>query len=99
MNLRKQQGLIEKLGLKGKKRIEIRKTIRIPVHYDVTKNKMDMLVRLTERITYSIRLIGELVSDVYTDTFINGDDNDLNSILTVGKSNDENNPYNIELVR
>ncbi len=74
-------GLIKKLGLENKKRIEIKKTIRIPVHYDVTKNKMDILNSLTARITYGIRLIGELVSDVYADAFINGDDNDLNSIL------------------
>ena len=75
------EGLIKRLELKDKKQIEIKKTIRIPVHYDVTKNKMDILIRLTERITYGIRLIGELVSDIYGDAFINGDDNDLNSIL------------------
>ncbi len=74
-------GLIKKLGMEDKKRIEIKKTIRIPVHYDITKNKMDILVRLTERITYGIRLIGELVSDVYADTFANGDDNDIDSVL------------------
>lgn len=73
--------LIEKLDLKGKKTIEVKKSIRIPVHYDVTKNKMDILVRLTERVTYGIRLIGELVSGVYADTFKNGDDDDINSIL------------------
>jgi len=78
---KKKEDLIEKLELKEKKQIDVKKTIRIPVHYDVTKNKMDILVRLTERITYGIRLIGELVSDVYADTFINGDDDDLNSIL------------------
>jgi hypothetical protein len=82
------EGLIKRLGLEGKKRIEIKKTIRIPVHYDVTKNKMDQLVRVTERLTYGIRLIGELVSDVYADTFANvknskilPDDNDIDSIL------------------
>ena len=78
---KEKEDLIEKSGLKGKKYIEVKKTIRIPVHYDVTKNKMDMLNRLTSRITYCIRSIGELVSDVYGDTLINGDDDDLNSIL------------------
>ncbi len=47
---------IDKLGLKGKKTIEVKKTIRIPVHYDTTTNKMDILNRLTARITYGIRL-------------------------------------------
>ncbi len=78
---KEKEDLIEKLGLKGKKRIEVKKTIRVPIHYDVTKNKMDMLNRLTSRITYGIRLIGELISDVYGDTLINGDDDDLNNIL------------------
>ena len=78
---KEKENLVEKLGLKNKKQIEIKKTIRIPIHYDVTKNKMDILVRLTERITYGIRLIGELISDVYADTFKNGDDDDINSIL------------------
>ena len=74
-------GLIKRLGLEGKKTIEVRKSIRIPVHYDVTKNKMDQLVRVTERLTYGIRLIGELVRDVYADTFLSGDDNDINNVL------------------
>ena len=78
---KEKEDLIEKLDLKGKKTIEIKKTIRIPVHHDVTKNKMDKFVRLTERITYGIRLIGELVSYVYADTFANGDDNDIKNVL------------------
>ncbi len=88
-------GLIKKLGMEDKKRIEIKKTIRIPVHYDVTKNKMDILVRLTERITYGIRLIGELVSDIYADAFINRDDDDLNSILKLSVIEDIVNNSNI----
>ncbi len=85
---KEKEDLIEKSRLKGKRYVEIKKTIRIPVHYDVTKNKMDILNRLTARITYGIRLIGELVSYVYGDTFINGnnsnmlsDDEDIKSIL------------------
>lgn len=78
---KEKEGLIEKLGLKEKKTIEIKKTVRIPIHYDATKNKMDILNRLSSRITYGIRLIGELVSDIYAETFISGDDNDINSIL------------------
>ena len=92
---KEKEGLIEKLELKGKKTIEVKKTIRIPIHYDVTKNKMDKLVRLTERITYGIRLIGELISDVYADTFANGDDNDLNSILKLSVIEDIVNNSNI----
>ena len=85
---KKKEDLIEKLELKGKKTIEIRKSIRIPVHHDVTKNKMDKLNKLTGRITYGIRLIGELVRDVYADTFANAknskmlsDDNDIDNVL------------------
>ncbi len=78
---KEKEELVEKLGLKGKKHIEVKKTIRIPVHYDTTKTKMDILNRLTTRITYGIRMIGELVSDVYGDALINGDDGDIDSIL------------------
>ena len=75
----KKEELVDRLGLneKGKKWMEIKKTIRIPIHYDTTKTKTDILDRLTARITYGIRLIGELVSDVYGDVLIN-DDNDDN---------------------
>jgi len=78
---KKKEDLIEELELKGKKTIEVRKSIRIPVHYDITKNKMDKLNKLTGRITYGIRLIGELVSDVYADIFMNGDDKDIDNVL------------------
>ena len=88
-------GLIKRLGLEEKKRIEIKKTIRIPVHYDVTKNKMDILNSLTARITYGIRLIGELVSDVYADTFMNGDDNDIDNVLKLKVIEDIVNNSNI----
>lgn len=64
---KEKEDLIEKLGLKGKRHIEIKKTIRIPVHYDVTKNKMDILNRLTARITYGIKLISEVVYDIVKD--------------------------------
>jgi hypothetical protein len=64
---KEKEDLTEKLGLKGKKTIEVKKTIRIPVHYDVTKNKMDILNRLTARITYGIRLISEVVYDLVKD--------------------------------
>lgn len=72
---KKKEDLIEKLELKEKRYIEIRKTIRIPVHYDVTKNKMDILNRLTARITYGIRLISEVVYDLVKD--VEGTDEEL----------------------
>jgi putative transposase len=42
--------------------MEVRKTVRIPVHHGTTKSKMDRLNRLTARLTYGISLINELVS-------------------------------------
>ena len=42
--------------------MEVRKTVRIPVHYGTTKSKMDRLGRLTARLTYCISLINELVT-------------------------------------
>ena len=64
---KEKEDLVDKLGLKGKKTIEVKKTIRIPIHYDVTKNKMDILNSLTARITYGIRLISEVVYDLVKD--------------------------------
>jgi putative transposase len=72
---KEKEDLTEKLGLKGKKFIEVKKTIRIPVHYDVTKNKMDILNNLTARITYGIRLISEVVYDLVKD--VEGTDAEL----------------------
>ncbi len=72
---KEKEGLIEKLDLKGKKTIEVKKTIRIPIHYDVTKNKMDILNNLTARITYGIRLISEIVYDLVKD--VEGTDEEL----------------------
>ncbi|AFC99292.1 Transposase [Methanocella conradii HZ254] len=40
----------------------VRKTVRIPVHYETTKSKLDRLGRLTARLTYCISLINGLVS-------------------------------------
>ncbi|WP_237705901.1 transposase [Methanocella conradii] len=40
----------------------VRKTVRIPVHYETTKSKVDRLGRLTARLTYCISLINGLVS-------------------------------------
>lgn len=41
----------------------VQKTLKIPVHYDTTKRKRDILDRLTARITYGIRLISELIDE------------------------------------
>jgi hypothetical protein len=72
---KEKEDLIEKLELKDKKRIEIKKTIRIPVHYDATKVKIDILNNLTARITYGIRLISEVVYDLVKD--VEGTDEEL----------------------
>ena len=37
------------------------KTIKIPIHYGTTKEKLDKLNTLTARITYAIRLISALI--------------------------------------
>lgn len=43
--------------------MKYRKTLKIPVHYEATKTKMDKLDKLTARITYTIRLISDLITD------------------------------------
>ncbi len=42
--------------------MHIQKSLKIPVHYNATKSKIDKLEKLTARITYSIRLISELIT-------------------------------------
>src|SRR3989337_4453818 len=41
--------------------MRIQKSIKIPVHYDTTGTKLNILDRLTARMTYCIRLISELI--------------------------------------
>jgi len=41
----------------------VKKTIKIPVHYDTTKSKIGILDNLTARITYCIRLISDLIDE------------------------------------
>lgn len=43
--------------------MEVKKSIKIPVHYDITKTKIGILDRLTSRITYSIGLISNLIDE------------------------------------
>ena len=43
--------------------MQVKKSIRIPVHYDTTNTKIGILDRLTSRITYCIRLISGLVDE------------------------------------
>ena len=43
--------------------MQYQKTIRIPIHYGTTKEKMDKLNNLTARISYAIRLISELITE------------------------------------
>ncbi len=41
----------------------VKKSIKIPVHYDTTKAKLSILDRLTARITYCIMLISGLITE------------------------------------
>ncbi len=43
--------------------MQIKKSIKIPIHYDTTKTKRCVLDKLTARITYCIILISELISE------------------------------------
>ncbi len=43
--------------------MQVRKSIKIPVHYDTTSVKIGILDRLTSRITYGIRKISDLIDD------------------------------------
>jgi putative transposase len=43
--------------------MQVKKSIKIPVHYDITNTKIGMLDRLTARITYCIRLISGLIDE------------------------------------
>ncbi len=43
--------------------MQIRKSLKIPVHYDTTNVKIGILDRLTSRITYGIRQISDLIDD------------------------------------
>jgi putative transposase len=44
-------------------KMQVRKSIKIPVHYDTTNVKIGILDRLTSRITYGIRKISDLIDD------------------------------------
>lgn len=43
--------------------MQIQKSIKIPVHYDTTRTKQVILDRLTARVTYTIKLISELITE------------------------------------
>lgn len=43
--------------------MKIQKSLKIPVHYDVTKTKQNVLDKLTARITYGIRLMSALITE------------------------------------
>jgi len=58
----------------------VKKSIKIPVHYDATKAKLSMLDRLTARITYCIMLISGLI--------IEGTEIDRPTIRKLVKEND-----------
>ena len=41
----------------------VQKSLRVPIHYDTTKTKIGILDSLTARITYTIKLISELITE------------------------------------
>jgi len=41
----------------------VQKSLKIPIHYDITKTKQSILDKLTARITHGIRLISELITE------------------------------------
>jgi len=41
----------------------VQKSLKVPIHYDTTKTKICILDRLTARITYTIQLISELITE------------------------------------
>jgi putative transposase len=43
--------------------MQVKKTIKVPVHYDTTNTKIGILDRLTARITYCIVLISSLIDE------------------------------------
>jgi transposase len=43
--------------------MKVLKSLKIPVHYDTTKKKQDILDNLTARITYGIRLISDFIEE------------------------------------
>jgi len=43
--------------------MQVRKTVKVPIHYDTTKTKVGILDSLTARITYTIKLISELITE------------------------------------
>jgi putative transposase len=46
--------------------MQIQKSLKVPIHYDITKIKLDKLNKLTTRITYCIRLISGLITEETT---------------------------------
>jgi putative transposase len=47
----------------GSTEMQVKKSIKIPVHYDTTNTKIGILDRLTSRITYCIMLISNLINE------------------------------------
>ena len=43
--------------------MEVTKTVRVPVHYALTKRKLDMLDRLIARFTYCVWLFSQLIDE------------------------------------
>jgi len=39
----------------------VQKTVKVPIHYATTKNKLNMLGRLTARLTYAVKLWSEVI--------------------------------------
>ena len=39
----------------------VQKTVKVPIHYATTKNKLHVLDRLTARLTYTVKLWSEVI--------------------------------------
>jgi hypothetical protein len=43
--------------------MKYQKTLKVPIHYALTKTKLDKLNKLTARLTYAIQLISNLIDE------------------------------------
>jgi len=44
-------------------KLEVTKTVRVPIHYALTKRKLSILGRLTARLSYCVWLFSRLIEE------------------------------------